>query len=81
MSCSIKYSKYFLTAIQNRTKERSEARFTNVQKTTEGSKLVYRATFRPTTDDQGLYLGCRAEQFGLKNETLQVQTKVYTHSI
>ena len=44
--------------------------------TKEGSKFIYRAKFIPTTDDQGLYLGCRAEQFGLKKETLQVQTEV-----
>ena len=61
---------------QESTREERRDRFTSVSNSSDGSKLIYKAKFTPTTEDHGLYLGCRAEQFGLKNETLNVQKKV-----
>ena len=57
-------------------REESEDRFKFVSNSTEGTNLVYKAKFTPTTKDQGLYLGCRAEQFDFENATFKVETKV-----
>ena len=67
---------FMLIDAGNHSKEGSKDRFIDVKSTTDGSRLIYRAKYTPAIEDNDLYIGCRAEQFGLKNETLNVQTKV-----
>ena len=61
---------------QNSKKDGSEGRFTNLTSTLNGSMWTYKGAFRPTRQDQGLLLGCKAEQSDKEDTTLKKEIEV-----
>ena len=61
------------TAIAN-----TELRFHNVTTTFLNGTVIFESSFTPVREDQGLFIGCRAEQFDdLGNSSLYKENKVW----